>query len=201
MRKLNLVLAALAMAGLVANAEEDIFADGSRPKTGEACTGEGKKGEVGKHGRQNGMSMIERLRQSNPEKFEELKKLRKENPEEFKKQIRELAREMMDKARAEKDEINALVDKLKESGSEEDKAALKEKLKAITLTRIENGRKRIAQMEESIEKYKAQVEETEKNMDAKIEERIKSLLEKGAECGGCKGRGKGKEAKEEKGSI
>jgi len=85
---------------------------------------------------------------------------------------------MIEKFKAEKAEIDNLVAKYKETGSEEDKNALKEKIKEQFLRRIQQGKERIEEMEKNLQNLKSQIEETEKNLDAKIEERIEKMINK-----------------------
>lgn len=156
-------------------ADEDPFTGDENSKS-ETKKGLEHKQKAFQHRKIPG-GLLERIKNTDPEKYEELKKLKESDPEQFREKIKELAKKMMQKFRAESEEIETLVAKFKESGNEADKNALREKIKEQMLKRIAAGKEKIATMEEKLANLKAQIEETEKNIETKIDERIAKILE------------------------
>ncbi|HPN84221.1 MAG TPA: hypothetical protein PK821_02690 [Victivallales bacterium] len=170
MKKMYLTAILTLLAGFVAIAEEDVFSD----QDSKTALSTEQKHERVRSGQ--AYMVLERLKKSDPQKFEELKKLREENPEEYNKKLKELANESTEKIKKEREEISALMKKYRESGSEEDRAALKAKIEANMKERLEMQKQRLSEMEEKLAQLKVEIEENSKNIDAKIEERLNAML-------------------------
>jgi hypothetical protein len=194
MKKFSVVLALCILAGTIAVADEESSVEESSCAKKEL--GAGKK--CGKEQCQTNHRemMIERLKMSDPAKFEELKKLRTENPEEFKAKIKELAKEAMEKIKKEREEMNALADKYRETKSEEDKAALKTRIEEQMKSQLQNRKEHIANMEAKILKAKEEMATQEKDFDSMVETKLNAIIEGKTQQMNHEGKGKGKKENE-----
>lgn len=159
----------------MAKADEDPFTGDENSKCETKKGLEQKQKAFQQHKIADGL--VERIKNKDPEKYEELKKLKESDPEKYREKIKELAKEMMQEFRGEREEIETLVAKFKKTGNEADKNALREKIKEQMLKRIAVGKEKIAATEEKLANLKAKIEETEKNIETKIDERIAKILE------------------------
>ncbi|HBC87307.1 MAG TPA: hypothetical protein DCZ94_10160 [Lentisphaeria bacterium] len=163
-----------------------------------ADAGKDAKGDAGRGRAEQMRAMaIEQLRETEPAKFEELKKLKQDNPEEFQKQVEEIKNKMKEKFDKEREDFKVLVDKYRETKTDEALAAVKTKMQEYAQKRIEMQKKQIAEMEKKLAEAKARIAETEKDMQAKIDERLKTIIDGKAPGNDGKDKKDGKDEKKD----
>ncbi|HCE43902.1 MAG TPA: hypothetical protein DET40_10175 [Lentisphaeria bacterium] len=101
------------------------------------------KCSMGQQGQPEQEMMDNRLRETDPKKFDEITKLRK--------QVMEMTRQLMEKARKDEEDFRKLVDKYRETKADADKAALRTKIEERMKNNIESQKQRLAEEEKTMQ--------------------------------------------------